>query len=67
MDNLLKERGVMVVHFSQYDFLDTAIASKYKVYGDYNQDNYGSYIFDKDSKLVQEKIKRYSIFIKETV
>ncbi len=67
LDNLLKEGGMMVVHFSQYDLLDTEVSSKYKVYGNYNQDNYGPYIFDKDSKLVQEKIKRYSIFIKDAV
>ena len=67
LDECVKKDGLMVVHFSQYDFLDTAVASKYDIWGDYNQDSYThhSAIFDKNSQLMIDKQRRYSIFIKK--
>ena len=64
LDGYLKPGGLMVVHFSQYSFMDTAIASKYDVFGDYNQDDYKSAIFDKNSELITEDIRRNSVFKK---
>lgn len=66
LDSCVKEGGLIIVHFSQYDFKDTKIASKYRAYGDYNQDCYGPYIFDTNSKLVKERKRRNSIFVKIT-
>lgn len=66
LDQYIKKNGLIVVHFSQYDFKDTKVASKYRTYGDYNQDHYGPYIFDKNSKLITVRTHRNSIFIKST-
>ena len=64
LDGYLKPGGLMVVHMSQYDFTDTKLASNYNHYGDYNQDPYGPYVFDFNSKLKAEHTGRHSIFIK---
>jgi hypothetical protein len=55
----------MVVHFTQYSLLDTTVASKYKAFGDYNQNNYLSPEFDKNSKLIKNPKPQKSIFIKK--
>lgn len=67
LDRCVKKDGLMVVHFSQYDFMDTEVASKYVVYENYNQDSYSynSAIFDKNSQRLTEGTRRYSIFIKK--
>ena len=67
LDECVKQNGLMVVHFSQYDFMDTSVFAKYDIWGDYNQNLYGDHsaIFDKDSQLVVNKQNRYSIFIKK--
>ena len=52
----------MVIHFSQYSFMDVNISSKYKALGNYNQDDYASVIFDRN--LIEKPISRNSIFIK---
>ena len=54
----------MVIHFSQYSFTDVDVSLKYKALGNYNQDDYNSAIFDKDSNLITEAVSRKSIFIK---
>lgn len=66
LDASLKDEGLMIVHFSQYDFMDTDVASTYDILGDYNQDLYSfnSAIFDKNSQLITNKQRRYSIFVK---
>ena len=64
LDSYLKKGGLMVIHFSQYSFTDVDVSSKYKALGNYNQDDYHSAIFDKDSNLITEAVSRKSIFIK---
>lgn len=64
LDGYVKKGGLLVVHFSQYDFEDTVISHKYKALGDYNQDDYISSVFDRNSKLIKEPSSRKSIFIK---
>lgn len=64
LDSYLKKGGLMVIHFSQYSFTDVNISSKYKSLGNYNQDNYDSAIFDRNSNLINKPICRKSIFIK---
>ena len=64
LDQYVREGGLMVVHFSQYDFRDTRAASKYRVYGDYNQDSYEASVFDKNCRLITGNKRRYSIFVK---
>ena len=65
LDSLLNESGLMVVHLSQYDFCDTAVSHRYKHHGDYNQNDYGPYVFGKDSKIKKELTHRYSIYVKK--
>ena len=66
LDRLLKKGGLFVAHFAQYNFMDTAVASRYRTYGDYNQNDYGPYVFDKNGKLITSGTERHSIFIKIT-
>ena len=44
--------------------MDVNISSKYKALGNYNQDDYASVIFDRNSNLIEKPISRNSIFIK---
>ena len=64
LDSYLKKGGLMVIHFSQYSFTDVDVSSKYKALGSYNQDDYNSAIFDRNSNLITDSISRKSIFIK---
>ena len=64
LDKKLNKGGLMVIHFSQYSFADVNISSKYKALGNYNQDDYNSVIFDRNSNLIEKPISRNSIFIK---
>ena len=64
LDSYLKKGELMVIHFSQYSFMDVNISSKYKALGNYNQDDYASVIFDRNSNLIEKPISRNSIFIK---
>lgn len=64
LDKLVKPGGLLVIHFTQYSFLDTIVASKYKAYGDYNKDDYKSPVFDRSSKLIKKPISQKSIYIK---
>ena len=65
LDQYVKTGGLLVTHFTQYDFIDTGVAIKYKALGNYNQDDYQSAIFDKNSQLIKEPTTRNSIFIKK--
>lgn len=64
LDKQLNKGGLMVIHFSQYSFDDVNISSKYKALGNYNQDDYNSAIFDRNSNLITEPTSRRSIFVK---
>ena len=66
LDKCINKDGLLVIHFSQYDFADTSVAHKYQAYGSYNQDCYGPFVFGKDSKLVPAPKSRNSIFVKTT-
>ncbi|MGM0877058.1 MAG: class I SAM-dependent methyltransferase [Bacillota bacterium] len=64
LDELINPQGLLVVHFTQYSLWDTRVASKYKTLGDYNQNNYLSPVFDKNSNLVKNPAPQKTIFIK---
>lgn len=63
-DELLNPLGLLVVHFTQYSLLDTGVALNYKSLGDYNQNDYLSPVFDKNSNLISNPSPQNSIFIK---
>ena len=65
LDQYIKEKGLFIIHCSQYYLKDTSIANKYEPFKDYNQDGYTWPIFDKNSKLIKQRTKRYCIFIKK--
>lgn len=65
LDGYLNRNGLLVIHMSQYDFMDTDIASRYKTYGNYHQNHYGPFVFDRNSKIKKELPYRHSIFIKQ--
>ena len=64
LDQYLNKSGLLIIHMSQYDFSDTVLAPNYEAYGDYNQNYYGSFVFDRDSKIKKKIENRNSIFIK---
>ena len=64
LDGYVKKGGLLIIHFSQYSFEDTVISHKYKALGDYNQDDYISSVFDRNSELIKNPPSRKSIFIK---
>ncbi|QAY66784.1 methyltransferase domain-containing protein [Paenibacillus protaetiae] len=64
LNQLVMPSGLLIIHFTQYSFLDTAAASYYKVMEGYSQHKYPSHVFDKNSKLALNKLPYPSIFIK---
>lgn len=64
LDGLVKPQGLLIIHSTQYSFWDTAVASKYKALGNYNQDNYGLPVFDKNSNLIKNPTSQNTIFVK---
>ena len=64
LDDLLQPNGLMVVHFTQYDLLDTAVASKYEAFGPYTQHDYKSPVFDKNSEVRRNPAPQKIIFKK---
>ncbi|WP_338449823.1 methyltransferase domain-containing protein [Niallia oryzisoli] len=65
LDHLVNPQGLMVVHFTQYSVVDTKVASKYEPLGDFNQDDYESPVFDRNSNLVINPSSQKSIFVKQ--
>ena len=65
LDNLVNPQGLLVVHFTQYSVADTVVASKYVPLGEYNQDDYSSPVFDRNSNLVENPASQKSIFVKQ--
>lgn len=65
LDQYVNQGGLLVLHFTQYSFIDTIVASKYKAFGEYSQDDYRSAVFDKNSHLIKEPTPRKSVFIKQ--
>jgi len=64
LDKLLKPQGLLVVYFTQYSICDTAVASMYEPLGDYNQNDYVSPLFNKNSDLVNNPTPQNTVFIK---
>ncbi|MDQ6422471.1 methyltransferase domain-containing protein [Paenibacillus sp. LHD-117] len=65
LDKLLKPQGLLTVHYTQYSIMDTTIAPQYESLGDYNQDDYRSPVFDKNSLIIRNPVSRKSIFVKK--
>lgn len=64
LDSLVKENGLLVVHFTQYSLWDTSVALKYEALGDYVQDDYSTPVFDRNSELRRNTNPQKSIFVK---
>ncbi|MBU7593503.1 class I SAM-dependent methyltransferase [Metabacillus halosaccharovorans] len=64
LDGLLKKQGILTVHFTQYSLRDTSVAFKYEALGNYNQNDYRSPVFDRNSQIVKNPSLQNSIFIK---
>lgn len=67
LDPLVKPEGLLVVHYCQYDFRDTAAAAGYTPDTRCNQDDYGPFVFDSSSKLNPRWRNRPCIFKKNPV
>lgn len=66
LDPLVRPGGLLIVHFSQYNVQDTSIAGRYEPLGDYNQDDYQSPIFDRNSDIIDPPVSWNSIHIKKS-
>ncbi len=64
LDDLVKENGLLVIHFTQYSLLDTSVALKYEALGDYVQDDYSTPVFDRNGELRRNTNPQKSIFVK---
>ncbi|MBW7475803.1 class I SAM-dependent methyltransferase [Paenibacillus oenotherae] len=64
LDGLVNPQGLLVVHFTQYSLSDTAAASRYEALGHYDQSNYTSPVFDKNSDLIVNPAPQNIIFRK---
>ena len=62
LDNVLVSGGLLALQYTQYALEDTSVPDKYEVYGN---STYFSQIFDKNSKLVGNDIKRNCIYRKK--
>jgi Methylase of chemotaxis methyl-accepting proteins len=65
LDDLLNPNGLLVVHYSQYSFRDTSVATKYVALDNCNQDSYNLPVFDKNSILIKNSPSIYTVFIKK--
>ncbi|GMK40287.1 hypothetical protein PCCS19_33430 [Paenibacillus sp. CCS19] len=66
LDQLLRPGGLLIVHFTQYNVQDTSIADRYEPLGKYNQDDYKSPIFDRNSDIIDPPVSWNSIHIKRS-
>lgn len=64
LDKLITPQGLFIIHFTQHSLSDTSITPKYEALGNYNQDNYGLSVFDKNSNLIKNPASQNSIFVK---
>ncbi|MFD0829815.1 class I SAM-dependent methyltransferase [Neobacillus sp. M.A.Huq-85] len=64
LDQLIKPEGLLIIHFTQYSFKDTAIASKYTALGHYTQGS-SCLLFDKNSNLIKNPFFPKSIYKKQ--
>lgn len=64
LDGMVKQRGLLVLHYTQYSLMDTSVGTKYEALGDYNQDDYASPIFDKNSNIILNPSSQKSILFK---
>lgn len=64
LEPLVKEDGLLVIHYSQYDLSDTAAASCFTPWGDCCQNEYGPFVFGPDSKRKKQWLNRPCIFVK---
>jgi ubiquinone/menaquinone biosynthesis C-methylase UbiE len=64
LDKLMNTGGLLILHYTQYSLNDTNLATKYVALGNYNQDDYKSPMFDKQSNKVKNPSSQNSIHIK---
>lgn len=64
LDKLLNVGGLLVIHFTQYVFEQTSIASRYEIFGDVTQKKYGLSVFDKSGDTLDSSVIPNSIYKK---
>lgn len=67
LDTFLKPQGLLIIHHTQYSFMDTSIAHRYEPYGETAQDNKAYPVFDKNSELRVNPAKFNSIYLKQSM
>lgn len=64
LDKHLNLNGLMIVHYTQYNFEDSSVAYKYEPINGIRQSDYSTPIFNKDGLLVEEIEQYHSIYVK---
>lgn len=64
---MVKAGGLLVIQYSQYDFSDTAVSGGYTPIVGCNQNEYGPFVFGRDSKMKGQWRNRPCIFEKGAV
>lgn len=62
LDSYVKKEGLLVIQYTPYNLMDTSVAEYYREHG---ITSYGCYLFDKNSRLINEKCRRENIFEKK--
>ncbi|WP_458120697.1 class I SAM-dependent methyltransferase [Paenibacillus sp. Z6-24] len=65
LDQVLKPQGMMVLHFTPYALTDTMVAARYKPFGNHNQNDYISPLFDRYSKVRSNPSPQPVLFAKQ--
>lgn len=64
IDGYVKNKGLLIAHFSHYDLMDTDLASKYS---EYEEHGYKGIVFDVNSKMKKDHQFQQSIYEKTGV
>ena len=61
LDRYVKEDGLLIIHNTQYELMDTKVSELYETYGECG---HNSALFDRDSNVVSFECFRKSIYRK---
>lgn len=64
LHDLVKEDGLLVIHFTQYSLEDTLIARDFKAYKDCTQSQYGLPVFDRNGICLENAAPWHSIYVR---
>ena len=63
--DLVKKRGLLVIHFTQYSLEDTCVAPYFLAFGNCTQEKYGLPVFDRNGIRLESTAPWHSIYMKK--